>query len=281
MLSPFGAYPNPLGITKADRESFSPVVKHPMQCWNGTVFVCPCSDHATGAAAAERRQLATPQEHRPPAPARRKLRRIWHALASRATRWWRTQFPVAAATLSFALRQHPHRIGRYDEDRVGLYTSELFNNNRDDDCTKRTIHIGLDLSAPVNTPVYALTDGVIHSAGYNPALGDYGNVIVVEHFIRNNTVSFFALYGHLANASLSVGGRKRAGDAVRRGQVLGWMGDVHEGGGWLVSHVHFQVAQHAPDDSTPHDMPGAVCRRDRAAALVEYFDPRYVLGELY
>ena len=133
----------------------------------------------------------------------------------------------------------------------------------------------MDLAGPVHTPVYAFTDGSIHKAGYNPALGDYGNVIVVEHFLHNHTATLYALYGHLANASL-VG--KQAGDAVRAGQVLGWMGNVHEGGGWFVSHVHFQVALHAP---ATHDMPGAVCRRDRRTALVEYFDPRYVLGELY
>jgi len=189
MLSPFGAYPNPLGLTAADRASFHPVVKFPRQCWNATRFVCPYSDHtASGTASVERRQLATPEEHQA-APPKRWLR----ILKSKWSRWWRTRFPTVAATISFRPGQ-PY-IGRYDEDRVGLYESELFveKDHADSECTKRTVHTGLDLAGPVHTPVYAFTDGTIYKAGYNPALGDYGNVIVVEHFLHNHTATLYAL----------------------------------------------------------------------------------------
>jgi len=269
MLSPFGSYPNPLDITEEDRSRFSKVVKFPRQCWNATKFVCTYSDHASGLPATQRRQLATLEEHQPPP-------RKWHrTLRTKLNRWWRTTFPVTAQSLSFN-RNHLSYIGRYDEDRKGLYTSELFDDQGTaGECSKRTVHTGLDMMGPVGTPVFALENGFIQSVGYNDALGDYGNVVVVEHFIHNATASFFALYGHLANASI-VG--KQPCDPVRSGQVLGWMGDVHEGGGWCVPHVHFQVALHAPET---HDMPGVVCQRDRPAALVEYFDPRYVVGELY
>ena len=122
MLSPFGAYPNPLGLTAADRAGFHPVVKFPRQCWNATRFVCPYSDHtSSGTASVERRQLASPQEHQQAPP-----KQLWHRILglSKWSRWWRTRFPTVAATISFRPGQ-PY-IGRYDEDRVGLYESELF-----------------------------------------------------------------------------------------------------------------------------------------------------------
>jgi hypothetical protein len=59
---------------------------------------------------------------------------------------------------------------------------------------------------------------------------------------------------------------------------LGYLGDVHENGGWFFPHVHFQLSLHPP---ATHDMPGAVSLEDRARALVEYPDPRYVVGSLH
>ncbi len=47
----------------------------------------------------------------------------------------------------------------------------------------------------------------------------------------------------------------------------------------LGTHLHFQLAVHPP--KTQHDMPGVVALADRDEALLEYVDPRYVLGELY
>ena len=46
----------------------------------------------------------------------------------------------------------------------------------------------------------------------------------------------------------------------------------------LGTHVHFQLAVNPPPT---HDMPGVVALSDRDEALLEYVDPRYVLGELY
>jgi murein DD-endopeptidase MepM/ murein hydrolase activator NlpD len=91
----------------------------------------------------------------------------------------------------------------------------------------------------------------------------------------NETKLLYVLYGHLDQASVT---GKRVGDAVRGGHVLGWMGHALESGGWTQPHVHVQFALHAPPT---HDMPGAVCRSQRSAALQEYLDPRYIIGDLY
>jgi Peptidase family M23 len=275
-------------------------------------------------------------------------------------------------------------IGKYDEDRIGLYTSNLFRttttkkeedeeeeeeymaatHNQDSihnsnsnsnsnsnistivnntttkatECTFRTIHVGMDLTnGYVGTPIYAFIDGIVHSIGYNPDRGDYGNVMVIQHIWyrhhhythssndsknskhkdinstttntttttttttttastpspseysttadANNTttttttekVSVYALYGHLNDAS-SV--QFKVNDTIRRGQLIGQIGNVYENGGWTTPHLHFQLST-IPPPNRVHDMPGTICRTDRPTLLYQYIDPRYVLGELY
>ena len=99
-------------------------------------------------------------------------------------------------TLDNANRQptHPYSIGRYDEDRVGMYVQDLFEG-------RRTVHIGIDIGAPVLTPVHAFWEGTIHSCGYNDAPGDYGYVLVTEHVLDGQRL--WALYGHLGAESVS------------------------------------------------------------------------------
>ena len=77
-------------------------------------------------------------------------------------------------------------VGRYDEVRRNMYTTEMFENATkaiDGYAGIRDVHIGLDIGGPAGTPVYAPAEGVIQSFGYNPEAGDYGHVIVTEHDI--------------------------------------------------------------------------------------------------
>jgi murein DD-endopeptidase MepM/ murein hydrolase activator NlpD len=156
-------------------------------------------------------------------------------------------------------------IGKYDELRPGMYNTDLFKDNR-------FLHIGIDIGAPVGTPCMAFEDGVISHFGYNPEDGDYGNVIITKHIIGG--VPIWALYGHLDSNSIS---KKKIGQKVSRGEVICWMGDKHENGGWE-SHLHFQLSIIEPKT---HDMPGVVDPANRKIALIEYPDPRLVLGPIY
>eukprot|EP00729_Bicosta_minor_P014390 gene14390-6222_t len=54
-----------------------------------------------------------------------------------------------------------YSIGRYDENR-SIYTTDLFTTPEGPRC----VHVGIDLGAPVGTPVYACADGIISSCGY-------------------------------------------------------------------------------------------------------------------
>ena len=155
-------------------------------------------------------------------------------------------------------------IGRYDEDRV-IYDQPLFGG-------VRTVHVGVDLGGPVGTAVHAFADGEVLHAGYNPAPGDYGHVVVTAHELDGRPL--YALHGHLSSASLRV---SPVGRQLAAGDVLGWLGDEAENGGWP-PHVHFQLSWERP---ATHDLPGAVARDERVEALQRYPDPRVVLGPIY
>lgn len=156
-------------------------------------------------------------------------------------------------------------IGRYDEKRVGMYTTELFAGVRD-------VHMGVDLAAPVGTEVFAFDDGAVHRFGYNGADGDYGFTLVTKH--RFDGRELYALHGHLSARSIE---GRHEGQPVARGEIIAWVGDRHENGNWN-PHLHFQLSWVAP---TVADMPGAVSDADRESAKNTYPDPRIVLGDVY
>lgn len=159
----------------------------------------------------------------------------------------------------------PYGIGRYDEKRAGMYSTELF-------AGVRNVHVGIDIGAPVGEPIHAFWDGEVHLFGYNAAPGDYGYTLVTHHVLHDRDV--WALHGHLSARSIE---GRAPGQPIARGEVIAWVGDRHENGGWN-PHLHFQLSLVRPE--VP-DLPGAVSDADRAHALTIYPDPRLVLGPLY
>lgn len=173
----------------------------------------------------------------------------------------------------------PYGVGRYDEKRRGMYVTELFvagpggfTPGAPAASAARDVHVGVDLGAPVGEPVHAFWHGEIHKLAYNAAPGDYGHTLVTHHVIGGRDL--WALFGHLSARSLE--GRAE-GAPIARGEVIGWVGDRHENGGWN-PHVHVQLSLVRPDVA---DLPGAVSDADRERALRIYPDPRLVLGPLY
>ena len=156
-------------------------------------------------------------------------------------------------------------IGRYDEFRPDMYNTSIFGGIRN-------IHMGIDIGGPVGTFCLAFMDGEISHFGYNPEPGDYGNVIITKHVISKTT--FWALYGHLDSSSID---NISIGQDVKAGELIGRFGNAHENGGWE-PHLHFQLSLVEP---STHDLPGVVSSEDREQALLDYPDPRLVLGPLY
>ena len=80
-----------------------------------------------------------------------------------------------------------------------------------------SLHAGIDLAAPMRTPEYAVTDGVVLEAG--PASG-YGLAVYLQ--LSNGDV---AVYGHMEEILVEPGQVVRAGDTIallgNRGQSTG------------------------------------------------------------
>lgn len=126
-----------------------------------------------------------------------------------------------------------HGIGRHGEHRAVYDTHDFVTPSGE----RRTVHLGVDLFAPVGTAVHSPLRGTIVASDVRPRRGDYGGVVLVEYTATSGT-PFWLLFGHLAPASIEtveVGGR------LRRGQTLGTIGAPDENGGWP-PHVHVQLA---------------------------------------
>ena len=85
-------------------------------------------------------------------------------------------------------------------------------------------HPGIDIAAPVNTPVIATANGSVERAGTDPVYGEY---VLVRH-----DEGFSTLYGH--NALLLV----EEGDAVERGETIAYSGNT---GRSTAPHLHYEV----------------------------------------
>ena len=87
------------------------------------------------------------------------------------------------------------------------------------------IHKGLDFTAPQGTPIYATGNGVVKQAGYME--GGYGNHVIINHGYGYQT-----LYGHMVRI------KARAGQRIKRGELIGWVGSTGKSTG---PHCHYEV----------------------------------------
>lgn len=88
-------------------------------------------------------------------------------------------------------------------------------------------HTGVDYGAPVGTPVRAVADGIVRTAGWQTG---YGNLIAVDHGNDRSTV-----YAHLSKIDVHPGQR------VEQGQRIGLVGAT----GWATGpHLHFEFRVH-------------------------------------
>ena len=87
------------------------------------------------------------------------------------------------------------------------------------------MHKGIDIAAPVGTPIVAAASGVVISAGWNS--GGYGNLVEIRHDDGSVT-----LYAH--NDRILV----RAGQYVQQGDQVSEMGSTGYSTG---PHLHFEI----------------------------------------
>jgi murein DD-endopeptidase MepM/ murein hydrolase activator NlpD len=86
-------------------------------------------------------------------------------------------------------------------------------------------HEGIDLPAPIGTPVFAAADGQVVYAGHG--VRGYGNMIVIKH-----AGDLLTVYAHNSALLVSQGQPVRAGDRIAR---------VGQSGHATGPHLHFEV----------------------------------------
>jgi murein DD-endopeptidase MepM/ murein hydrolase activator NlpD len=109
-------------------------------------------------------------------------------------------------------------------------------------------HRGIDLVAPVGTPVWAIAEGQVVTAG---SLGGYGITVIVKH-----AHGYESLYAHLSGFAPGI----EKGVRVLQKQVIGYIGTTGLSTG---PHLHYELrrdGQHR--DPLKESFPRAVLARD-------------------
>lgn len=86
------------------------------------------------------------------------------------------------------------------------------------------VHSGIDLSAALNTPIYATHSGVIAWADWNPF--GYGNLVILQ------SGRFITYYAHLTAPNVA------KGDVIGKGSIIGWSGSTGSSSG---PHLHYET----------------------------------------
>ena len=120
-----------------------------------------------------------------------------------------THFPMKSKSLSsaFGMRFHPKH-------------------------KKLMMHNGVDIGAPIGSPVFAAKSGTVK---YATQVGGYGNAIQLDH---GNGVT--TLYGHLDKYAV------KAGQKVQGGQKIAESGNTGVSSG---PHLHFEIAKNGVRDN--------------------------------
>jgi murein DD-endopeptidase MepM/ murein hydrolase activator NlpD len=88
-------------------------------------------------------------------------------------------------------------------------------------------HTGVDIDAPIGTPIRATADGTVKSAAME---NGYGREVIIDHGHNVETC-----YAHMSGFTVM------AGQTVVRGQVIGYVG---MSGRTTGAHVHYEVRIH-------------------------------------
>lgn len=86
------------------------------------------------------------------------------------------------------------------------------------------MHHGLDFGADIGTPLYAVAQGIVTSAGWNSVLGQHITIILTSGEV--------VIYGHLSRMDVEVD------DTVEAGTVIGAVGNTGRSTG---AHLHFEI----------------------------------------
>lgn len=155
-------------------------------------------------------------------------------------------------------------FGGYNETRAIYQRSTHFNAENE-----RNIHLGVDLWAEAETPVFMPLDATVHSFNNNANFGDYGPTIILRHQI--NKTLFYTLYGHLSLQSIA---NLKIGQIFKQGDCIGTLGDTTVNGDYP-PHLHFQIIKDM--QGFEGDYPGVCTKTDLDFYLDNCPDPELLL----
>lgn len=91
---------------------------------------------------------------------------------------------------------------------------------------RKQFHRGIDLPAPRKTPIRATADGVVYFT-QPKNIGDYGRVVKLAH-----NYGFGTTFAHMNKVYV------KAGDIVKKGQIIGLSGNSGRSSG---PHLHYEI----------------------------------------
>jgi murein DD-endopeptidase MepM/ murein hydrolase activator NlpD len=92
--------------------------------------------------------------------------------------------------------------------------------------TRQGKHKGIDIAGKLNSPVFAVEDGVVEKSYYS---NSYGNVIFIHH-----PSNYVTVYAHLNERLVT------SGQQIKKGETIGKMGRSGQATG---VHLHFEAHQ--------------------------------------
>jgi murein DD-endopeptidase MepM/ murein hydrolase activator NlpD len=108
------------------------------------------------------------------------------------------------------------------------YLNDGFGWRKDPFTKEREFHYGIDITAPMGTPVFATADGVVRETKYQTG---YGKTIEINHGF-----GYATLYAHLSKYLV------KPGQAVKRGDKIAEVGATGRVTG---PHLHYEVHQYS------------------------------------
>ena len=88
----------------------------------------------------------------------------------------------------------------------------------------RRNHKGVDLAAPVGTPIYATADGYVSKAEW---FSSYGKYVSIEHGANLQT-----RFAHMSDIAV------KAGTRIKKGDIIGYVGSTGRSTG---PHLHYEI----------------------------------------
>ena len=134
---------------------------------------------------------------------------------------------LKAASFSRIFHHYAHQFQAHVQPNLWPVNGTLrssFGGRSDPFSGEGAFHTGVDLSAPVGTPVHVTADGVVEAAGVS---GRYGKLVIIDH--GNGLETYYA---HLSQFLVV------PGQEVRRNEVIALSGGTGRVTG---PHVHYEV----------------------------------------